>query len=236
MIVSINQPAYLPWLGYFERIERSDMHIVLDHVQFEKNSFINRNKIRSKNGVAWLTVPVSTKGQFGNLAICNLEIAGPITWRRKHWESIRMGYSRAPFFDNYKEPYQQIYSQEWSEFMPFLRALLKQHVLDLGIKTPLIFSSNMVISGQKTDLILNICKSVGATTYLSGLHGQNYIDDKAFIDKGIAVVYQDYRHPVYAQAWPGFESHLNFLDLLFNHGMDSLKIIMANHLPGAAPF
>jgi len=228
VIVSINQPAYMPWLGYFERIARSDVHVVLDHVQFEKNSFINRNKIRSKNGVNWLTVPVSTKGQFGNLAICNLELAGPITWKRKHWESLRTSYSRAPFFDHYKLPYQQIYSQEWSGLMPFLRELLKQHVLDLGIKTPLVFSSDIPTSGHKSGLILDICKSLGATTYLSGLHGQNYIDNKAFIDNGITVEYQDYKHPVYPQAWPGFEPHLGILDLLFNQGMDSLQIIMAN--------
>ena len=118
--------------------------------------------------------------------------------------------------------------------MPFLRALLKQHVLDLGIKTPLVFSSDMAISGHKSDLILEICNSVGATTYLSGPHGQSYIDNKAFIDNGITVTYQDYKHPVYAQAWAGFESHLSILDLLFNQGMESLKIIMANHAPGVA--
>ena len=228
MIVSINQPAYLPWLGYFERIARSDLHVVLDHVQFEKNSYINRNKIRSKNGVNWLTVPVSTKSQFGNLDICNLELAGPNTWKRKHWESLRMSYSRAPFFDQYKLPYQQIYSQEWSGFMPFLRALLNQHILDLGIKTPLVFSSDMPTSGHKSGLILDICKSLGATTYLSGLHGQSYIDNKAFIDNSITVKYQDYKHPVYPQAWPGFEPYLGILDLLFNQGMGSLQIIMAN--------
>jgi len=218
----------MPWLGYFERIARSDVHVVLDHVQFEKNSFINRNKIRGKNSVNWLTIPVSTKGQFGNLPICNLAFAGPITWRKKHWESLKMSYSRATFFDHYRLPYQHIYSMEWSGFMPFLRALLKQHISDLGIKTSLVFSSDMNSSGHKSGLVLDICKSLGATTYLSGSQGKNYIDNKAFIDNGITVEYQDYKHPVYAQAWPGFESHLGIFDLLFNQGMDSLQIILAN--------
>lgn len=83
MIVSINQPAYLPWLGYFDRIARSDIHVVLDHVQFEKNSFTNRNKIRTKEGSAWLTIPLSTKGKFGNLEIRNLEFASHGGWEKK---------------------------------------------------------------------------------------------------------------------------------------------------------
>ena len=98
MIISINQPAYLPWLGYFERIERSDIHIVLDHVQFEKNTFVNRNKIRTKDNVIWLTVPLSTKGKFGKLQINNLEIASQINWQRKHWQTIRTCFSRAKYF------------------------------------------------------------------------------------------------------------------------------------------
>ena len=87
MILSINQPAYLPWLGYFDRIERSDVHVVLDHVQFEKNSFVNRNKIRNGNDWTWLTVPVETKGKFGALDIKNIKINNNINWKKKHWKT-----------------------------------------------------------------------------------------------------------------------------------------------------
>ena len=98
MIVSINQPAYLPWLGYFDRIVQSDIHIVLDHVQFEKNSNINRNKIRTFNSWSWLTVPIKTKSKYGNLSINNLEIDNSYLWKKKHLRSIQQSYSKTSFF------------------------------------------------------------------------------------------------------------------------------------------
>ena len=231
MIVSINQPAYLPWLGYFERIAQSDIHVVLDHVQFEKNSFTNRNKIRVKQGTAWLTIPLATKGKFGNLEIQSLEFAQENKWLKKHWASLKMNYIKAPYFDQLGASYEGIYSREWSCFMPFVRTLLTQHLSDLGIKTPLVFSSEIKTNGHKSDLVLNICKSLSAKSYLSGSQGRAYIDEKAFLDEGISLRYQDYQHPTYSQVWPGFESHLGVLDLLFNHGQDSLKILMADQTP-----
>jgi hypothetical protein len=228
MVISINQPAYLPWLGYFERIARSDIHVVLDHVQFEKNSFTNRNKIRVKEGTAWLSIPLATKGKFGNLEIKSLEFVPADKWKAKHWASLKMSYSRAPYFEQLREAYEAIYSCEWSGFMPFVRAMLAQHLLDLGIKTRLVFSSEIETFGCKSQLVLNICKSFAAKSYLSGSQGRAYIDERAFLDEGISLQYQDYQHPTYKQVWPGFQSHLGILDLLFNHGKGSLEILMAD--------
>ena len=230
MIVSINQPAYLPWLGYFERIARSDVHVVLDHVQFEKNSFINRNKVRVKDGAAWLTIPLATKGKFGNLEIQSLEFVPADKWKEKHWKSLKMNYSRADYFDQLQGAYEAIYSRQWSGFMPFIRAMLYQHLSDLGIKTRLVFSSEIETSDHKSNLVLNICKSLSAKSYLSGINGRAYINEKAFLKEGITIEYQNYQHPSYKQAWPGFESYLGILDLLFNHGPDSLQILMGNQL------
>lgn len=231
MIVSINQPAYLPWLGYFDRIVRSDIHVVLDHVQFEKNSFTNRNKIRTKEGSAWLTIPLSTKGKFGNLEIRNLEFASHGGWERKHWASLRTNYIKAPFFGRYRAAYEQIYAGKPANFMPFVVAMLEQHLSDLGIATKMLFSSQIPAIGHKSELVLSICKSLGASVYLSGSQGRCYLDEKAFCDSGITLKYQDYIHPVYHQAWPGFESHMGILDLLFNHGQNSLKILMNDRIP-----
>ncbi len=227
MIVSINQPAYLPWLGYFERIARSDLHIVLDHVQFEKNSFTNRNKVRTKDAPTWLTVPVSTKGRFGDLAICSLEFAPNDSWQKKHWATLRMNYARAPFFRDYGTVYEQLYARTWSGFSAMTRAFLEQHLHDLGIVTPLRFSSEMNVPGTKNDLVLNLCREVGADTYLSGALGRDYLDEASFTQAGIAVRYQDFPHPSYAQVWPGFVSHLCVLDLLFNHGPGSRDIMLS---------
>jgi hypothetical protein len=226
MIVSINQPAYLPWLGYFERIAASDLHIVLDHVQFEKNSFTNRNKVRTKDGWTWLTVPLATKGRFGDLAIHGLQFAPNDPWLRKHWTTLRQNYARAPFFAQYAPAYEALYAQAWPGFMPLVRAFLAQHLHDLGIATPLRFSSELAATGTKGELVLNLCREAGATTYLSGALGRDYLDGDTFARAGITVAYQDYSHPAYPQCQPGFEPGMGVLDLIFNHGPASRDILL----------
>jgi hypothetical protein len=224
--VSINQPAYLPWLGYFERIARSDLHIVLDHVQFEKNSFTNRNKVRTKEGSTWLTVPLATTGRFGDLPIRSLEFAANDSWSKKHWATLRMNYARAPYFDAYAPAYERLYAHPWSGFMPMVRAFLEQHLRDLGIATPLMFSSEMKVHGAKSELVLNLCRRVAADRYLSGAMGRVYLDETSFTAAGISVAYQAYCHPTYAQCQPGFVSAMGVLDLLFNHGPASRGILL----------
>lgn len=233
MIVSINQPAYLPWLGYFERIAQSDLHIVLDHVQFEKNSFTNRNKARTKDGSTWLTVPLATKGRFGDLAIHTLDFAANDPWQKKHWATLRMNYARAPFFAAYAPAYEALYVRTWSGFGAMTRAFLDQHLRDLQIETPLRYSSEMPVAGTKSELVLNLCRAVGADTYLSGALGRNYLDEASFTTAGLAVRYQDYAHPTYAQCQPGFEPFMGVLDLIFNHGPRSRDVLL-NRVPVSA--
>lgn len=226
LIVSINQPAYLPWLGYFERIAQSDLHIVLDHVQFEKNSFTNRNKVRVKDGATWLTVPLATKGQFGNLGIHKLQFAPNDPWAKKHWTTLRMNYGRAPFFKEYAPAYEALYAKNWTAFMPMVRAFLEQHLRDLGITTPLLFSSEMNPAGTKSELVFNLCREAGAQVYLSGAMGRDYLDESSFAAAGIKVRYQDYVHPAYAQCHPSFAPFMGVLDLIFNHGPASREILL----------
>ena len=227
MIVSINQPGYLPWMGYFQRIAASDLHIVLDHVQFEKNSFCNRNKVRTKEGSAWLTVPLSTKGRFGDLAIHKLAFAPHTQWQNKHWTTLRMNYAKAPFFAAFSPPYERLYSETWPAFMPMLRAFLDQHLRDLGITTRLRYSSEMNPTGTKSDLVLNLCREVNADAYLSGALGRLYLDEDSFANAGIEIRYQNYSHPTYSQCQPGFVPCLGVLDLIFNHGPGSRDILLS---------
>ena len=117
MIVSINQPGYLPWLGYFHRIAISDLHVVLDQVQFEKNSVTNRNKIKTPTGWNWLTVPVKTKGKFGALSINNIEIDNTKDWAQKHWKTICQNYSKSPYFKEYSEGFEKIYESKWERLI-----------------------------------------------------------------------------------------------------------------------
>jgi len=225
MIVSINQPAYLPWLGYFHRIARSDVHIVLDDVQFEKNSFINRNKIATAKDPIWLTVPVHTKGRYGDLAISGLKTASNIHWRRKHWDSIRFNYCRAPHFSEHASYFEQLYVREWPLLNDLLREITRYLLNALGIGNKILFSSEMGITGRKQQLVLNLCKAVGADTYLSGPVGRGYLDVEDFNSAGIALHYHDYHHPRYCQLHPTFRPYMAAIDLLFNHGPDSLAIL-----------
>lgn len=228
MIVSINQPAYLPWLGYFHRIAVSDLHVVFDHVQFEKNSFTNRNKIRTKEGWCWLTVPLKTKGKFGELAIKDIEIANDLNWREKHWQTLRLNYGKARYAAEHLPFFEGIYARPWAQLNDLLRETTRYLIEKLGIRTPIVYSSEMKVEGRKSDLVLNICRQVGATTYLSGALGKGYLDEPSFAQEGIKVCYQDYKHPEYSQVYPGFQPNMAVLDLLFNHGPDSLNIIRSS--------
>ena len=183
MIVSINQPAYLPWLGYFHRIAVSDAHIVLDHVQFEKNSFTNRNKVRTGSSTPWLTIPVRTKGRFGELPINQVEIAEN-RWAAKHLATIRQGYARAPFFAPHGAALESSYEQTRSRLVEVIDDLTSYQLGAFGIATPLVRSSDLTARGSKDELVLNLCREVGATIYLSGPLGRDYLHEEAFNDAG----------------------------------------------------
>ena len=228
MIVSINQPAYLPGLGYFHRIAVSDAHIVLDQVQFEKNSFTNRNKIRTGEGWCWLTVPVKTAGKFGDLSIHEIEIANEKQWPAKHWQTLRLNYSKAPFFSHHAAFFEGIYARPWERLADLTREITAYLLDAFGVKTKLYFSSQMKASGKKDELVLNLCRELGATIYLSGPLGRNYLREELFRDHNITVRYDDYHHPMYPQVYPRFEPYLAALDLLFNAGPASLEIILKN--------
>lgn len=226
MIVSINQPAYLPWLGYFHRIAVSDAHIVLDQVQFEKNSFTNRNKLRTREGWCWLTVPVKTSGKFGDLPINTLTIAGDRPWAAKHWETLRLNCSKAPFFDQHAAFFEGIYARPWERLSDLTREITAYLLDAFSIKTRLYFGSQMKGSGKKDELVLNLCRELGATTYLSGPLGRNYLREELFHEYAIAVRYDDYHHPAYSQVYPGFEPYMAAIDLLFNAGPASREILL----------
>lgn len=225
MIVSINQPAYLPWLGYFHRIEVSDAQVVLDDVQFEKNSFTNRNKVRTHDGWCWLTVPIKTAGKFGDLAINQVEIANEKLWASKHWSTLRLNYAKAPYFNEHSRFFEAIYSREWQKLGDLAGEITDYLLKAFGIPTKRYLSSELKVAGKKDQLVLNLCRELGATVYLSGPLGRNYLREELFREQGIAVRYHDYHHPTYSQVYPGFEPYMAALDLLFNAGPRSLEIM-----------
>lgn len=228
MIVSIHQPSYLPWLGYFEKMALSEKFVILDTVQFEKNSFDNRNKIRIKEGWCWLTVPVKTKGQFRGMNWQNLEIQNQNNWRKKHLSSIKFNYSRSPFWNNYAEELEDIYARDYERLIDINMTLIHFFRKQLGITTPLVFASEMQLVESKSDLVLEILSKLEATKYYSGALGKDYLELEKFSDVGISVDFQDYKHPEYEQRFPGFVPNMSALDLLMSMGDESKRLIL-NH-------
>ncbi|MFA9462560.1 WbqC family protein [Thiohalorhabdus methylotrophus] len=225
MIVSINQPAYLPWLGYFDRIAKSDLHIVLDHVQFEKNSMVPRNKIRTPQGWTWLTVPVLTKGRSSEATIQDIGVNNQASWGKKHWKALQANYARAPHFAPHKSFFEDVFQETWEQLFPLLERTNGYLMDAFNISTPLVRSSELRPKERKSELVLELCKKVEATTYISGPFGREYLNLPAFEAAEIEVVFHDYPHPEYNQVFDGFEPYMSAIDLLFNYGPDSRGVL-----------
>ena len=227
MIVSIMQPAYLPWLGYFDRVLQSDLLITLDHVKIsmgDRNQFVNRNRIRTAQGWCWLTVPIRhSKG--GRPPINRTQVSGATRWQIKHWRSIEACYRRAPYFDLVASALWPIYDTPWVNLLDVIEAVNGVLFQQLDITVPTCSSAEMNVEGGKSDLVLNLCKKVGANRYISGPFGRDYLDQTVFERANIELSFHDYRHPKYPQLFSGFEPFMSAIDLLFNHGPASLDIL-----------
>ncbi len=220
MIVAVHQPQYLPWLGYFDKICRADIFCFLDSVQYKKNDWQNRNRIKTSQGWQWLTVPV--RYQFP-ARICDVKVNPTVKWRQKHLQALVTNYRRAPFFKQYIDLYERVYAEDWehvSELNIHFIERLKE-ALGLGPK-PAIRSSRLDLREEPTDRLIDICNAVKADTYLSGQDGIKYMDLERFKENGIEVIIQEFRHPVYPQMFAGFEPQMSVVDLLFNCGPGSL--------------
>ena len=227
MIVTIHQPEHLPWLGFFDKISQADCLVLLDHVQFRKNYFQNRNRIRSSQGSTWLTVPVRLKGRFGQ-ALNQVEIdnAGNPKWREKSWKTISQYYVKAPFFSPYAPFFESLYRTEWQQLAELNESIIEYVISALGIEVAVIKSSTLDVEEEKKgDLVLEISRKVGADTYLSGVSGPDYLEPEKFAESGIELTFQNFQHPVYRQLFDPFIPNMSIIDLLFNHGSQSLDII-----------
>ena len=228
MIVAVHQPQYLPWLGYFDKMRRADMFCFLDNVQYKKNDWQNRNRLKTDQGWQWLTVPVSYRFRQ---KINEVKINHGVDWKRKHLQALITNYNRAPYFREYMVIFEQIFSKDWdslSELNVYVTERLKE-LLGLQRK-PTFLSSNFMLRDDPTDRLIDICKELGADTYLSGQDGVNYMDLARFQKYGLSVIIQDFNHPVYPQLYTNFQSHLSIVDLLFNCGPTSMEIIREANL------
>ena len=224
MILTAHQPSYLPWLGFFDKLSMADEFVYLDQVQYQPEDFNNRNKIKTTQGAQWLSVPVLRKGYLEK-TIADIYINKNIPWTRKHWKSIELAYSKAPFFDKYAGPLKNIYSRSWDRLIDLNAELTKLLMGELGISMRWHRASSLEIRGNKHWLILDLCRKLGADTFIFGAQGRNYVDVEVFNKAGISVLFQDYEHPTYTQINGGFLPNMSVIDLLFNCGEDSLAIM-----------
>jgi hypothetical protein len=223
LIVAVHQPQYLPWLGYFDKMRRADVFCYLNDVQFKKNEWQNRNRIKTAQGWQWLTVPVCY--HFPE-KINEVEINNAAGWQKKHLLALVTNYSRAPFYESYRAIFEDTFSREW-KFISELNIHLLEHLraaLQIDEK-PTVISSDLDLREEPTNRLIDICKVVGADTYLAGKDGVHYMDLKRFEKSEIDVIIQDFKHPVYEQLFGDFESHLSIVDLLFNCGPESMRVI-----------
>lgn len=225
MIVSIHQPAYLPWLGYFNRIVKSDIFVVLDHVQFEKNSFINRNKIVCNKKPLWLTVPVLYDKSIYELNINEVKINYSKNWKNKHYKSIVQSYFKSPCFNQISNEMEDLYKGVGENLNAFLGRMLKVFLTYLNINTQIVYSSDLDLKERKENLVLEICKKYNASTYLSGPHGESYLDFNAFNQENIYINIDNYEHPIYSQNTDKFIPNMSIIDLISHYGHDSLDIL-----------
>jgi hypothetical protein len=217
MIAGIHQPAYLPWLGYFDRIRSVDTFIFLDTVQFQKGSFQNRNKILTASGPIWLTVPVVTSGKLFDTTLKDVEIDATQNWQSKHWSTLKMNYGATSEYANLAPQLERFYNTEWSSLADLCWEMLLEFNRIFNIKTKVIRASELgPIQGKKSDLVLNLCRSMNASRYLSGSQGRDYLDVTSFLDAGIDVEYQNYMPVAYKQRSKEFVPAMAVVDLLFN--------------------
>lgn len=226
MILSAHQSHYLPYLGYLDKIDRSDLFVVLDDVQYEKNGWQNRNRIRTAKGCQWLTVPVHVVYPE---RILDVQIDHHRSWQQDHWKSLELNYRKAPFFEAHAPFFQELFKKSWEFLVDLNETSLHYLVQNAGISgKKIVRSSSLSIQLERTERLVALCQHFGADTYLSGEGARAYLDPELFRRQGITLLFQDFSHPVYRQVTgkgEAFIEGLSFIDLLLNEGPKSLEIL-----------
>ncbi len=228
-IAVIHQPQYLPYLGFFHKLQQGDIFVVMDSVQFQRRGVQHRNKIKTSQGAQWLTVPVVHRSRDEE-RINEMVINSELPWSHKHWYTLVANYSRTPYFDKYGSQLEQILCKNWSNLCELNMTLIAWVMDILGIKKPVVYMSALPVTGKKSELLIDICKAVGADTYLSGAGGKRYMDLTAFEAANINVLWQEFNYPYYVQAFPelGFIPDLSIVDTLFCCGLETRKFLELN--------
>lgn len=223
-LLAAHQLDYLPYLGFIHKMGKADKFILLDHVQYKKDNWQNRNRIKGPNGEIMLTVPI--KKVDLDTPISRIMIDNTKNWRRKHWMSLEQAYHKTNFWDCYSGFFKELYEQEWSYLADLNAKIIGYLATCFNIQTPIIgMSSNYKFKKQKTDLLIEMTKHFKCTGYLSGKGAKDYIEEKKFMDAGLVLAWTDFKHPEYKQQWKEFLPNMSAVDLLFNYGSEAKKIL-----------
>lgn len=216
MRVGIIQSCYIPWRGYFDFINSVDLFIFHDDLQYTKGDWRNRNRIKTQKGMNWLTVPVhySRVEQL----ILNTEIDYSRSWPKKHLAQIQANYRGAPYLSDVIDIMSTINTREFHTISELNIFLINQICHYLNITTPMIMSSELQVTGKKTERLIEILKKVNACTYLSGASADDYLKKSMFRENGISLEYKAYDYPEYRQLWDGYDAGLSIIDLIANQG------------------
>lgn len=220
-----HQPQYFPYLGILNKISKADIYIIVDHVQFRKKYFHNRTYVKVNGQPLLLTVPVLSKGKY-KAPISEIEINHEANWAPKHIKSLRFGYSKAPFFEEYFGTIEGILLKGHRFLSELTSELLIFFLREFDLVNDIRFSSSMDIEGQKTDLLIELTRSVKGDIYISGEGARDYFDEERFSQSGLQHMFSTFRHPRYPQQGNGFLEGMGCVDLLFNCGREGRKFII----------
>jgi WbqC-like protein family len=233
------QPSYIPWRGVFDQIQRADVFVFYDDVQYDRRGFRNRNQLKTRNGKLWLTIPVRSRGnQIERTPINKIEIAWDTAWSKQHLDSFRHAYAKkAPYFREYEPLLQEFYARKdrlLADFtIDFTLALAK--ILGLN-QTKFVRSSELGIAeGTRTDRLLSVLQRVGATHYISGPSARGYIEEEKLAAANISLEYVHYEYVEYPQLYPPYDPFVSILDLLFMTGPQALNFIAQRSDENAKP-
>ncbi|MCX6291621.1 MAG: WbqC family protein [Bacteroidetes bacterium] len=221
--ILITQSNYIPWKGYFDSIRMVDEFIIYDDMQYTKRDWRNRNLVKTKEGLKWLSIPVEVKGKF--FQKINETVVSEKDWAKNHWSVLVHNYSKAPCFKEVKDVLEELYLSSSETYLTKINHRFISGICGLlGIQTPVFFSDEFTLAEGKTERLVDLCVQRGATDYFTGPAAKNYMDENLFTKENIRVHYFDYSgYPEYPQLFPPFEHGVSILDLLFNAGKDAMK-------------
>jgi hypothetical protein len=232
MNVVILQPSYIPWRGVFDQIQRSDLFIFYDDVQYDKHGWRNRNQIKTAQGKQWMTIPVHSKGVTEGIPIKDVRIDWSKPWAKNHLKALTFAYAKAPYFASYAPWLDSVFGRRDEFLADFTIWLTIEIARTLGNSHTRFMRSSEIpnVDGQKTDRLIQILNHVGTKHYISGPSARDYIENDKFVDAGISLEYMEYNYPEYPQLYPPFDPYVTILDLMFMMGNDAQNYIVNGKL------